>query len=755
MVGGIVALVLLTGAAYAPAQGPATPPVETPDLPAPPDTIADSEAVTEAAATAPQLAEDEFAVDADEVRYVKGALYARGHVRIRHREIEVTGDEGEVDEEGVWAEVNGNVTIRARDLSTTGSRLRVNLDTEEWEITDGETKLEPSALEERLSEPVFVRARTIRADPVADLLVATDAEVTTCDLAEEGGEEVHYQMTTAECRIRPKKDVTLDHPTLHGLGRRIVQYPGVLRIPLDRERSRWLVEVGQSQVEGFYAKIGYPYEAGRSASGLARLNLSTERGVGLGVDHWFDNGQSAGEIDVFAEPQKGAWSTRVRHRFQVNRALSTTLNSSLQMNSGYSSGSTTSLSSDFGIRNDTGSAHTALSFQQYLTSGTGYSSTRLTGNFMHQQRGPAGIDWTLRSTAQRSKYGSSTAADEELEVDFEARREHPAFDWELGFKQRYDLDGGRYTADSQYSVLDELPALVLRSDTERLGMKWGFPIQTRVELGQFRQQPEDQLIQRVSLEGEIYGETVQLAKGHDLRTGAAFRQTFYSEGSAQYDLRMALGLQSSWGGPWYSQLQWDWEQPAGFSPLRLDYAAKNHDVQFGMSHYVANRSRVEIDTGYDIRQSYWRDVILRAEFTPNLHNRFELQTAYDLERSQFRPLELRWQFVRQHRLDLELSTSYDVERSELSRVQLDSDWVISPQWRLESLVGYNGSLQELDFLETRVTRDLHCWVASLAYSLTQKEVRLNFGLKALGGGDWEYGLGGQGEWLSPRSGQYY
>jgi hypothetical protein len=70
-------------------------------------------------------------------------------------------------------------------------------------------------------------------------------------------------------------------------------------------------------------------------------------------------------------------------------------------------------------------------------------------------------------------------------------------------------------------------------------------------------------------------------------------------------------------------------------------------------------------------------------------------------------------------------------------------------------VGYNGATQDLDFLETRITRDLHCWIGSLAYSLSQKEVRLNFGLKALGGGDWEYGLGGQGQWLTSRSGQYY
>ncbi|MBM3476334.1 MAG: hypothetical protein FJX75_23935 [Armatimonadetes bacterium] len=769
LVCGILVALLVAGTSVCPAQEPAGTPAEGPTLPGPPAVIARPEEAPTAtppgeaapegkpppSATEPALAEDEYTIEADESQGVSGAVYARGHVRIRLKDLEVTGDEAEVDEERVWAQVSGNVVIISKGLRTTGSRLRVNLDTEQWEITDGETKLEPESLENRVAEPIFVRAKRLSSYPDANLLIAEDAAVTSCNYAEREGDEVHYEMTTDECRVHLHEDIVLDHPTVYGLGRRIFRYPGKLRLRLDENRSRLIMEVGQNQVEGFYAKFGYPYDAGRSASGLARLNLTTMRGVGFGVDHWFDNGQSAGEIDVFAEPQQGAWSTRVRHRFQINRALSTTLNSSLQSNSGYSSGSTQSLSSDFAVRNDTGAAHTTLGFQHYLTSGSGYSSTRFTGNFTHQQQGPAGIDWTLRSTMQQSKYGTDPAADQELELDFAARRRQPAFDWEIGYKQRYDLDGSRYTRDTQYYTMDEIPSIILRSDTERLGLKWGFPIETRVEMGQFRQQPEDQLIQRLSLDADIYGQNVQLAKGQDLRTGASFRQSFYSDGSAQYDLRMSAALQSSWGGPWYSQLQWDWSQPAGFSPLRLDYAAKSHDVQFSFSRYVANRSRIEFDTGYDVRQSTWRDLLLRAEFTPNLHNRFEIQTAYDIEYSTFRPLEVRWQFVKQHHLDLELSASYDIERSELSRVVVDSDWLVSPKWRVESLVGYNGALQELDFMEARVTRDLHCWIGSLAYSLSQKEVRLNFGLKALGGGDWEYGLGNQGQWLSPRSGQYY
>lgn len=752
---GICVLSLLpTGQALL-AEG-AAPSPEPPSIPVSAAVIDENEgSSTIVEASTAQPSNDEFTIEADELQYVGGAVYARGHVRVKHKEIEITGDEGEVDEERVWAAISGNVVIRTKGIQTAGTQLRINLDTEQWEIAHGQTKLEPEALEERVREPIFVRAKTLSSYPDADLIIAEDAAVTSCNRAENEDREPHYELTTDKCRIHLRKDVVLDSPALYALGRRILRYPGKLRLRMDEDRSRFIVELGQNEVEGFYVKVGYPYEAGRSASGLARLQLATKRGVGLGVNHWFDNGQSVGEISLFAEPTQGAWSTRIRHRLQVSRTLTTSLNSSLQTNSGYAWGTTTSFSTDFTVRNDTSGAHTALGVHQYQTSGSGYSSTRLTGNFTHQQRGPAAIDWTLRSTMQRSKYGSEPAADEELSLSFEARRRQPAFDWEVGYRQRVDLDGSRYTRDSQYYAMDEVPTLALSSDTERMGLNVGFPIQTRIEWGAFRQQPEDQRIHRLSIEAEMYGERIALAKGHELLSAIAFRQSFYSDGSAQYDLRSSARLRSSWGGPWYTQLQWAWEQPGGFTPLRIDYAAKAHDVHFGLARHVANRSRIEFDTGYDIRESIWRDLLMRAEFTPNQRNRFELQTAYDIENSRFRPLEARWQFVKQHRINLELSASYDIDRSQLGQVVIDSDWVVSPQWRVETLIGYNGALREFDFFETRITRDLHCWIASLAYSLSQKEIRFNIGLKALGGGDWEYGLGGRGEWLTPRSGQYY
>jgi len=702
--------------------------------------------------TEPEPGEDEYRIKADETWYDKGAVYARGNVVIQRPDMVLSADAAEVDDNQEWAQLYGSVLITSPNQRTTADRIRINLETGEWHLTGGKTELEPSYFSQsKLKDPVYVGGKALSSVPRLNLVEVEGGGVTTCDLS-----KPHYDVMADRIDIHPGKDITLDHPSVYLFGQRILRYPGVIRLSLRNRQSKLIPEIGQNDVEGFYAKFAYPYEAGRRSNGAIRLNLTTKRGVGVGVDHTYDLGRSAGEVSLFYEPSMSAYSALVRDREQFSRAFSSTFNASVQNNSGYGLGAATSFASDLTLRADSANAHTTLGFQDSLTSGSGFNSQLFTSNLMHQQRGPYGIDWTVRSLMQMNDYGTTSAADEELQLSADLHRAHPAFDWDLSYQQRFDVDGNRYTGDGYYYTVDELPSLVVRSDTKRLGLGFlSVPLDTRVELGQFRQQPEGVTIARAAFVGEIDGQRIKFAKGHEMLTGLSFRQSFYSEGSAQYDIRANADLQSRWGGPWYSQLSWNWELPQGFSPLRNDYAAKQNYLDFDFSHYIPNRSRIEFNGGYDVEMDTWRDLVLRAEYTPNTHNRFELQTAYDPNFSQWRPVEARWQFVRLHRLDLTLSTSYDVERSMLGQVVLDSDWVMSRKWRLETLTGYNGATGSLDFLEARLTRDLHCWIGSLSYSLSQREIRLNIGLKAFPFEDWEYGVGGRGQLLTPSFGQYY
>ncbi len=738
--------------ATAPAVPPptTTPAPETPATAAPTGATAPGSVEQPAAPTEPKLGENQYRIDADELRYTQGAVFGRGHVRIHYKDLILSCDAAEIDENQEWSDLHGNVVITSPSERTTAEQLRFNLETGEWKLTGGWTELEPSFFAEGLvHEPVYLGGEAVTSTPRLNLVESHKSELTTCDLP-----DPHYDVTADSTAIRPGRDITFDHPTFYLLGRRIFRYPGKIRVSLRDKHGKIVPEFGENDVEGFYAKFAYPYDAGPHANGLIHLNLTTKRGPGVGVDHYFHTGQSAGEFSFFYEPFMSSYSALVQHMYQFNRGLSSSLNLSLQTNSGYGLGASTSMASDWTIRADSANAHTTLGFEDSLSDGSGFSSQSFISNFLHQQTGPAGLNWTIRSMYQSSDFGAGESSQNQLQLYLDLLRHQPAFDAELTYQQTLNL--GNPSPTNFLYATDELPALVLSSDTKRLGIPWfAIPINTRLEIGQFHEEPDDITVTRTSAEADMYGQPIHLAKGHDVLSGMSFRQTFYSDGSAQYDIRADSNFQSHWGGPWYSQVSWNWELPQGNAPLRNDFAAKQNYVSVDLSRYIANRSRIEFTSGYDAEAQTWQDALLRGEYTPNMHNRFELQADFDPNFHQWRPFQFQWQYAQLNRLNLTLVTSYDTQLSTLAQVALDSDWVLSRKWRLETLTSYNGALHDFDYLEARITRDLHCWLGSLSYSLSNREIRINFALKAFPFEDWQYGIGNRGQLLTPTFSQYY
>ena len=96
------------------------------------ETPTGEETPTEPADWRPEPSEDNILIDADEVYYQAGATVAKGNVTVRYREIVITADEAEIDEDGVWGQFRGHVTITRDDIETTAELIRVNFDTEQW-----------------------------------------------------------------------------------------------------------------------------------------------------------------------------------------------------------------------------------------------------------------------------------------------------------------------------------------------------------------------------------------------------------------------------------------------------------------------------------------------------------------------------------------------------------------------------------------------------------------------------------------------
>ena len=135
-------------------------------------------------------------------------------------------------------------------------------------------------------------------------------------------------------------------------------------------------------------------------------------------------------------------------------------------------------------------------------------------------------------------------------------------------------------------------------------------------------------------------------------------------------------------------------------------------------------------------------------------SKLSVQGGYSLDQAQWRPLQLQWLKVVQNSRYLSLSSQYDLAKRQLSRVDMELDYRLTPKWRLNVLSGYNGVTKTLDFADLRVTRDLHCLIATATYSMSLREFRIDIGIKAFPTSPGPLGVGRLGSQFQSGAGQF-
>jgi hypothetical protein len=230
----------------------------------------------------------------------------------------------------------------------------------------------------------------------------------------------------------------------------------------------------------------------------------------------------------------------------------------------------------------------------------------------------------------------------------------------------------------------------------------------------------------------------------------------YSDNTAQYVLDTGVQVRQRFGEHWQSDIGWNLTDPHGFTPLRTDVTGIRNSGRVSLSRYSSDRrSRLMFDTGYDLARDTWYDAVMRGTFRVGRYTRADLSAGYNLESSIWRPAILTLDRSGPGHLSYGVSTRYDVENRRIGNIRTELDWQVTPQWRLETLTGWNGISKRIDFSDIRVTRDLHCWTASITYSKQQQLVMFNLGIKAFAVSRPPLGFGRRGESFDITQGQYF
>ncbi len=675
----------------------------------------------------PELGANQFRLSADHVRVQDNAIVGEGRVKVQGKDFSVAADGVLLDADGIWMHFVGRVAVGAPSMRSTATRLDINIKTSKWRVTDGLTMVDPSYFSEGVADTLYLRGKVIETRPGSDVIEATAASATSCR-----NPHPHYDLRSSKIRVIPGDKVVFRRPSLHLFGWRIVRFPFDLTLSLSGKDNFIFPEIGENAVEGTYAKFAYLYTLNDENSGLARLNFTSKRGNGYGIDHTLAAAKQNVQLSVFLEPDEGAFSSRLNHTWNISDEWNWSLNSSLQKNTGYY-GTSETMNTDWMLRQTTEAGSTQLGFQASTSTSDSYETRQMTSSFTHQQRIGDSQNLSVRATMRDSKYSADQVTDEELDTGLEYGGRQTNYDWQVVADKRYDLDGSRYTGDSSYRVINKMPQLTVKTDTDR--MKSWRPlgrIYTRAEfeLGRYEQDPDKLTVSRFASKLDFGGGQRRLSGNSTLASSARYYQALYDDGSAQYLGAFRSELRQKFGEHWTTRLTGDYSRPHGFAPIRLDSWGRQADVTYQMVRLSRNHSKIDLSTGRDLLYSRWRAALGQFEFMTSGSSKLGFQTGYDIESSKWRPLNATWTFVHPQQLRVVLSSQYDIKTSKLWQSGFDIDWTITPRTRVQTVGRYSGSTHRLDQMDVSVTRDLHCWLGSVSYSKITGDWQINLGLKA-------------------------
>ena len=696
-------------------------------------------------------------LSADNTRwYSDDKVVATGNVKASYRDYTITAESVEADLQTNIAVFKGKVKLATKQQVVDGENLTLNLKTKEWSLENASSQIEPSVFQGQTTGRAFIHTTALSGDEKN--LKLTAGTLTTCDL-----EHPHYYFSAKELDIYPESKIIARKVSMFGLDKRLFSL-NALVIPIRGFRHNLMPQIGSSAEEGMFLKTAYAYTAKENAQGFLKLDLMQRRGIGTGIEHYYQMPSGSGQVSLYYLRDKEIGGNNITGRIEHNQrlgAVDVNLVSSYRTNNYLYYPSTTSQDWQVALAHATPKGNTALTFSNdsvrgYGTTKSSVSSLRHTQQFSKNLSGFFSMDMRKYSAT------GMEADDRELESSLELRQREDKYDLSLVMSKRIDLDDDEYTGDDFYSNLDRLPELTLDTDSYRMGKNFlGLPSRLSLSYGKYREWPSDVSKNRFLLQWDVLGQTVELGNRSDLNLTAGIRQAYYTSDEAQYVTKFGSVLTTRYNDYLKTRFTYNYQRPEGFSPFRFDYMGKYNYLRAVMDYQKEKQLRWSLSTGYDFNrdQNNWQDLSLRLTAMPNSNYGFSISTGYDLNRSKWRSLISRMQVSVPEKIDFELGSRYDIEKGRLNLARGRVDLHIGKKWRIEGLTSWNGMTKKFDYKSFRLTRDLHCWEASISYNdetgfRNDKGFSLDFRIKAFPSMD-RFGIGQYGQPMDTSMGEYY
>jgi hypothetical protein len=677
----------------------------------------------------------------------------------RFRNIELTADAGTFDHQTYLGAFEGTVVFKVGEQEVKGRRIVVNFRTGAWSFDEAECTLEPQNTKGLLETPIFARGRVIRGIKQRSL-IGQESEVTTCNLP-----APHYELTAREFNVYPGNKIVFRDVTASAHGKKLFTLPKLV-IPLRyvNRNPNFIPKFGQSSEEGFYVKSSYSFVGTRTHTAALALDLMSRKGVGIGITHSYQLNRGGGQLNLYGLHDRNISQNTLTGQFRHAQQFGTVkmdVTSELLKNTYLYAPDSQQFTNRIVLTRPRPDADTRFVIGESATNLYSRCKT-ITGNLHHNQN--VGANTTLEAELDYLSFRFNDQTRSRLTSDLLFSRSEERFQVDLSAQKITDLTDEAFVGGGRFAGIERLPEIAFISDTARLGhvLPLRIPASFRLAYGQYVELPAN-----IDL-GRTYFEMVTPYRKHSFTKtwayglGAGFKQFIYSNSTAQYSVDTSAELSKQLGPSSKVALIYRYQRPRGFTPFRFDFVGKYNIANLQLNYQDNDRFKISLLGGYNFDQKNfpWQDITLRFSVRPCPSLLLYTATGYDINRSKWRALINQFRFrAVGDKVKVDVGTRYDTILKKLALVKTELDTPIDKHTRLQAISGYNGLTRQFDYRSFMLTRDLHCWEASLTYIdqggfYLNRGFMINFRIKAFPMFRY-YGMGNFGQALDTSVGQIY
>ncbi|OFX13892.1 MAG: hypothetical protein A2Z18_09385 [Armatimonadetes bacterium RBG_16_58_9] len=682
---------------------------------------------------------------------------ASGNVVARYQDMAISSDRAHADHKTDIAVFEGNVVFQVGVQKVRGERVTINMAAGQWAFESATAVITPQFMQGYIVAPLYSRNALFEGDRDREV-TGIDSEITSCDLA-----KPHYDLVARRVEVYPRNKIVLRDVGAYALGRKVMTLPRVV-VPIRgiNKDPAIVPRLNQTAEEGLALKTSYAYVGSRSQSGSLLLDLMSRKGIGTGLHHNYKLSNSTGELYAYYIHDQNINKDTFTGTFKHDQKLGTlkaSLSSDFRSNSYRYAPDSNTMNSRFSLTRDRTGANSSLVVVQSVNN-TFTRTSRLTGDLKHTQL--FGEATQLDSEFDYTEFTSDQTR-ARLQSNLMFTKKEDRFDWSINAQKLTDLSDETFVGGGRFAGIERLPELALVTDSARLGdfLPLGLPLKMKLSYGRFAELPANTELDRTYVDINTPLKRYALSHSWTFGAGAGFKQFLYSDDTARYSYDAGAELSKRLGNKSKFALTYRLQQPRGFTPFRFDYVGNYNIANASLTLDESEKLRLSVLGGYNFQQKNfpWQDITFRCSWRPAPSFLLYTATGYDINRSTWRTLINQVRVRSGDRFKLDIGTRYDTTTERLATIKTQLDAPLGNKMRLQALAGYNGRTDSFDYRSVRLTRDLHCWEASITYVdqsgfYTDRGIYINFRIKAFPLVE-NFGMGSFGQALDTSVGQVY